>query len=62
MSFWGQVVGTLAGVVWALLSGLVVYGLLKLAMGIRLDAEAEFEGADLAIHKISSAPEREVSW
>ncbi|MHB1666356.1 MAG: ammonium transporter [Thiomonas sp.] len=62
VSFWGQVVGTLAGVVWALLSGLVVYGLLKLAMGIRLDAEAEFEGADLAIHKISSAPEREVSW
>ncbi len=62
VSFWAQVVGTLAGVAWALLCGLLVYGLLKLTMGIRLDAEAEFQGADLAIHKISSTPEREVSW
>ncbi len=62
VSFWSQVAGTLAGVAWALLSGLVVYGLLKVTIGIRLDAEAEFQGADLAIHKISSTPEREVSW
>jgi Amt family ammonium transporter len=62
VSFWSQVVGTLAGVAWALLCGLVVYGLLKVTIGIRLDAEAEFQGADLAIHKISSTPEREVSW
>ena len=62
VSFWGQVVGTLGGVGWALLSGVVVYGMLKLTLGLRLDAEAEFEGADLSIHKITSTPEREVSW
>ena len=62
VSFWAQVVGTLAGVGWALLSGVVVYGVLKLTLGLRLDAEAEFEGADLSIHKITSTPEREVSW
>jgi Amt family ammonium transporter len=39
-----------------------VYGLLKRTMGIRLDAEQEFEGADLSIHKISSTAERESSW
>lgn len=62
VSFWAQLVGTLAGVGWALLSGVVVYGVLKLTLGLRLDAEAEFEGADLSIHKITSTPEREVSW
>ncbi len=62
VSFWAQVVGTLGGVGWALLSGVVVYGVLKLTLGLRLDAEAEFEGADLSIHKITSTPEREVSW
>ncbi|MBW4048544.1 MAG: ammonium transporter [Proteobacteria bacterium] len=62
VSFWGQVVGTLGGVGWALLSGAVVYGVLKVTLGLRLDAEAEFEGADLSIHKITSTPEREVSW
>jgi Amt family ammonium transporter len=39
-----------------------VYGGLKLAVGIRMDAEDEFNGADLAIHKISSTPERETNW
>ncbi len=29
------------------------------AVGIRLDPEAEFEGADLSIHRITATPERE---
>ncbi len=62
VSFAGQLLGTAGTVVWALLSGALVYGVLKKTLGIRLDAEAEFEGADLAIHQISSTPEREVSW
>ncbi len=37
-------------------------GALKAAVGIRLDAEQEFMGADLSIHKISAAAEKEVSW
>jgi Amt family ammonium transporter len=57
-----QLVGTLAGVVIALIGGYVVYGGLKAAIGIRLDAEEEFQGADLSIHKISATAERETNW
>jgi Amt family ammonium transporter len=49
-----QLLGTLAGVVIALIGGAVVYGLLKTLVGIRLDKESEFDGADLSIHKIPS--------
>ncbi len=58
----GQFIGTLLGVIWALLSGLVVYGLLKASMGLRLSQEEEFDGADLSIHMISATPEREANW
>jgi Amt family ammonium transporter len=37
----------------------VVYGLLKLALGLRMDPEDEFNGADLSLHRISATPERE---
>ena len=57
-----QLLGTVMGVVWALLGGLVVYGALKMTLGIRLDPEEEFDGADLSIHKIGSSPDREASW
>jgi len=62
VSLWSQLLGTLAGVVWAFAGGLLVYGLLKKVVGLRLSQEEEFEGADLSIHKIGSTPEREVSW
>ena len=57
-----QLAGTLLGVVWAALGGLVVYGLLKAFMGLRLSQEEEFDGADLSIHKISATPDRDVNW
>jgi len=50
------------GVLVALAGGLAVYGGLKKAVGLRLDAEEEYHGADLTIHKISATPEREASW
>ena len=62
VTFMSQLIGTLAGIVIALAGGFVVYGTLKLAVGIRLDQEDEFRGADLAIHKISATPERETNW
>jgi len=62
VSLAAQCAGTALGVLWALLSGLVVYGLLKVTMGLRLSQEDEFDGADLAIHKISASPERESNW
>ena len=62
VSLAAQCAGTALGVLWALLSGFVVYGLLKVTMGLRLSQEDEFDGADLAIHKISASPERESNW
>ena len=59
VSFASQLVGTLLGIVIAFAGGLVVYGILRAVVGIRLDAEQEFEGADLSIHKITATPERE---
>jgi len=62
VSFGAQALGTLVGVVWAVASGFVVYGLIRLTMGLRMTQEEEFEGADLSIHRIGSTPDREVSW
>jgi Amt family ammonium transporter len=62
VSFMSQLCGTLLGIVIALGGGLLIYGVLKRVVGIRLDAEEEFDGADLSIHRISSTAERETSW
>jgi ammonium transporter, Amt family len=62
VSLGAQVIGTLLGVVWALASGFAVYGIIKSAFGLRLTSEEEYEGADLAIHKIGATPDREVNW
>lgn len=59
VSFWAQVVGTLGGIALAALGGTVVYGALKLTVGLRIDQEEEYNGADLSIHKITATPERE---
>ena len=62
VSLQAQLIGTAMGVVWALLGGLLVYGVLKVTMGLRLTAEEEFEGADLTIHRIGATPDREANW
>jgi Amt family ammonium transporter len=62
VTFLGQLIGTGLGVAIALISGFVVYGLLKAILGIRMSQEEEYEGADLSIHRISSSPDRESSW
>ncbi len=62
VNVFAQLIGTLSGVAWAVLSSFLLYGLLKMTMGLRLSQEEEFEGADLSIHKINSSPDREVSW
>jgi Amt family ammonium transporter len=62
VSFSAQLIGTAMGIAWALVGGLVIYGLLKNTLGLRLSQEEEFEGADLSIHKIGSTPDREVNW
>jgi len=62
ISLKAQVLGTLGGVAVALIGSLVVYGVLKQFVGLRLDPEAEFNGADLSIHKVSATAERETNW
>jgi Amt family ammonium transporter len=62
VSLVAQLIGTALGIVIALVGGTVVYGALKKFVGIRLDAEAEFNGADLTLHRISATPERETNW
>jgi ammonium transporter, Amt family len=62
VNFTAQLLGTGLGVGWALVSGVVVYGTLKAAMGLRLTQEEEFDGADLSIHRISATPDREANW
>jgi Amt family ammonium transporter len=57
-----QLIGTLLGVTVALVGGLIVYGALRLAVGLRLGPEEEFNGADLSIHRISATPEKEAGW
>jgi Amt family ammonium transporter len=61
VTFGAQLVGSLMGAAFGLATGLVVYGALKQLVGIRLSQEDEFMGADLAIHKISSTPEHDIS-
>lgn len=57
-----QVVGTVLGIVIALLGGFATYGVLKKTVGLRLTQEEEFNGTDLTFHKISATPERESGW
>jgi Amt family ammonium transporter len=59
VSFPAQFAGTALGITIALAGGFAVYGTLKAVVGIRLDEEQEFEGTDLAIHKIGATPERD---
>lgn len=57
VSFIAQLIGTLLAIVIALAGGFIVYGLLKVTVGIRLTQEDEYRGADLSIHKISANAE-----
>jgi ammonium transporter, Amt family len=54
VTFMAQLVGSLTGVLIALVGGFVVYGLVNVVSGLRLSEEEEFNGADLSIHKIGS--------
>ena len=62
VAFMSQLVGTLLGITVALVGGFAVYGGLKATIGIRLDAEEEYNGADITIHQVSASPERETLW
>ena len=62
VSFMPQLLMTALAIVVAVTGSCIVYGVLKLTMGLRLDREEEFNGADLSVHRISATPEREANW
>lgn len=57
VSLISQLFGTALAILIALAGGFLIYGMLKLLMGIRLSQEEEFNGADLSIHRISANSE-----
>lgn len=57
VSFFSQLIVTLGIVVFTLFSSVMVYGILKLTAGIRLDEHEERVGADITIHAIEANPE-----
>ncbi|OEJ64108.1 ammonium transporter [Magnetovibrio blakemorei] len=59
VTFLGQLIGSVSGVVFALICGFLVYGGLKYTLGLRLDPEDEYRGADLSLHHISAYPEED---
>jgi len=61
VTFMAQLVGTLAGVAFAVVCGFIVYGIVKSTMGLRLSEEDEHMGADLAVHNISANPEQDMA-
>jgi Amt family ammonium transporter len=62
IAFMPQLIMTVLAIVIALVGSYIVYGVLKVAIGLRLDQEQEYNGADLSIHNITSTPERESNW
>ena len=57
VSFFSQLLVTAIIIIFALLASTLVYGILKMTVGIRLDPHAEQIGTDLAVHMIEAQPE-----
>jgi Amt family ammonium transporter len=59
ISLRSQLLGTGLAIAIALAGGTLIYGALKLTIGLRLSQEEEYNGADLSIHRIgaTTAPE-----
>ncbi len=57
VSFFSQLIVTVGVIGFCLLASLLVYGLLKRTVGIRLTPYEELRGSDLSIHKIEACPE-----
>jgi len=62
VAFMPQLIMTAMAIGVAVLGGSLVYGTLKATLGLRLDREEEYDGADISIHRITATPEREPNW
>ena len=61
VSFVSQLIGTGIGLAIAVVGGFAVFGIIRAVVGIRLDEEDEYRGADLSIHQVSAYPEEDMS-
>jgi Amt family ammonium transporter len=57
VSFFSQLIVTVAVVLFCLAASTIVYGLMKITVGIRLNPHEELIGSDLAVHRIEAHPE-----
>jgi len=57
VTFSGQLIGALTIFVWVFIASLIVWGILKAVMGIRVSAEEEYEGVDIAECGLEAYPE-----
>jgi Amt family ammonium transporter len=62
IAFMPQLIMTGMAIAVALTGSFIVYSLIKLTLGLRLERDEEFDGADLSIHRITATPEREPNW
>jgi len=56
-SFSGQIIGALTIFVWVFVASLIVWGILKAVMGIRVSEEDEYDGVDLSECGMEAYPE-----
>ena len=56
-TFMGQLVGMLTIFIWVFVTSLIVWGILKAVMGIRVSEEDEYEGVDLSECGMEAYPE-----
>jgi Amt family ammonium transporter len=56
-SFLAQFLGALTIFVWVFISSLIVWGIIKMVMGIRVSAEEEYDGVDISECGMEAYPE-----
>ncbi|CAA0126281.1 Ammonium transporter [Halioglobus japonicus] len=56
-SFSGQIIGALTIFIWVFVVSLIVWGILKAVMGIRVSEQEEYEGVDMAECGMEAYPE-----
>jgi Amt family ammonium transporter len=56
-TFSGQIIGAVTIFVWVFVTSLIVWGVLKAVMGIRVSEEQEYEGVDASECGIEAYPE-----
>ena len=56
-SFGPQIVGIIAIFLWVFIASMIVWGIIKATIGLRISEEEEYEGADIAECGMEAYPE-----